>query len=829
MTPFSSSTPLDQSQIQGKMETVNEQKIPVQLGKEVKEATSKNLLIAIGRKSAYQATESSTTPTPSLPGPLQAQSNMPSTAKSSEPNKSESKPLPPNANKNIKSNILESNSEPRATSYSLKSKLSNCSLIQSIRRARSEPCVKFEEKIIPISVKSTNHLSYQSPIDRIHSVKSANHPSHQSGIDLIYSGARGEKITGAQYLISAQSLRDIQADHSEVNTTMLQLYEKAADEFMASGDVENVFKARAEAADTVKFSNTHPLFNMTKGIQNGISKQAIPDTGLHMESGSSKISGGLSFSTRPHADGTNRDVLNCQFSSFARQELTGKLEQIFGKVNPDTKLFENGNLLAFENNLPKNLAPVKIIFYDGKTIKKTEKINKIDENGVSAEKTITTTDFSSTYKFQGKDLEGKFTADTEKGIKFNSGSYEIEFSNGGKIVLGASPEFKFIYENLHVEVPTNQNEGEGLKQMQQMLTVLGLGPVISNSGKQHSDNDERLKLGLMLKTYFPQAWDEIEQNKHFYDMSPKDIRSEMIKLAPGIEDHFIKYENNPKLVTKVQIFPGKEMWALGDISKEMKKAGTYGLFSGTSMEGAIAFLNVGQLSTNERLLAAVNVTDGASFTEDVKSGGSEAVFLRAINNKVSETKISEDITQGFQFSGKVQVLYDINVINMGAVCYYGDQYGTKNAANINHKVFQNRMDPISFAKNLGTAMDKYSRKGAIPSGNELNSEGEVVDKETKKTISDPKKGADNEVGVDGGNIDPEFIKGLLVQDKQTKQILLQLMLEKNMIKDVIKDKDGNITKGVLIYRNGVGQKELRVSINDFIHVGNQLNEKFWKV
>lgn len=651
----------------------------------------------------------------------------------------------------------------------------------------------------------------------------------EQGINLINAGAGGKKISPSEYVKTAEKmLNDPATKNSEDYTIIHQLYEKAAEGYMQAGKTNEAFQTRAASANAVQFSKDHPLHNMTEGIEAGISKQVIRDVGLHMESGSSKFPEGIAFATRPHADGTNRNVLFGQLSTASREEFQGKLEHIFGTYQKDTKEFSGSNLEAFEKSLPEHLKPVKISCRDG---------------------------YKEPFRFPGKDENGNFTASTSKGLSIQTSTYEIEFANGGKLIIGAAPLYKTIYETVQLEVPANQKDGDELKQMQQILTVLGLGPVM---GKQLKQDDERLMLGAMLKAHFPQAWDAIQLDKNYHDYSPAQLRQKMIKLEPGMKEKFEMYENNPHLVGKRQIFPGKELYALGDISQGMEKAGILGFFTGTGVKGAVAFLNSGILSSDLKKRAMINSAAGGSEEEDMITGGSSSVFLRSFNDKLTNVPIS---SKKFDFSNDYQVIYKTESINVGGVCYHGDQFGIRNPHydknGKKYETYAYRQSAIDFAKNLDNSIDKFpvndplsaigtyyyktyegkdvvNKEGKViisrgdvlyngpPEEMPNNAETHVIGKVTYHILRDPRGGASNEVTIDGGNISPQFVSKILTGTEAKKQILLREMDAIGMLSDIENDGNGIITNATVTYNNGPGQNAIRASIHDMVVVGDFL-------
>jgi hypothetical protein len=626
---------------------------------------------------------------------------------------------------------------------------------------------------------------------------------------LLHDVANGVQVKPEILSTVAESLQKIQI-HDPTNTTlMLQLFEASALKYAEQGDNTNAFKVRGRAAETIEFNSKHFLSDMTKAVASGIARQVLPDVGLHIPSGASTAPDGVALRTRPHTDGTTRDVAEFLLAPAPRAELTKKLsllcdvKSIGGKP---TVVTNDVNFALFEASIPSNLRPVTIAL--------------------------------SGAQYQGKDEKGNFSTDPKHAVNFNTKIYEIGFGDGSKVTFGLDPAFKLVHNGIHVEVPSNLPQGQGIKQMQQMLTVLGIGPVF---GGQRTEDDERLLYSLMVRSHFPQSFDKLEKDPNFYNMSPIALRAKIMEIEPGMKKVFKEYEKNPSLIGVQEIFPGKNMYTLADIPQNMKKAGVYGFMAGVgcsrkdnsgaeykNFDAVMSILNFGPLSTAERLHSATNLRGGASIEQDVKTSD-KGNFLRATNKTVSKLEIND---RNIKFSGDVQILYDVSVIGVGAsACYFGDQFGLTNenwGKNNQSAVYKNRLSPEDFAKGLGEKTDKFALNATVPDDHMVNDNGVVVDMKSKKPVKDPLGGGFNEVCIDGGNINPSFIKGLVVQSEEVKQGLLVAMENKGMLKYAERNAAGQIVKGAIFYRPDInGQNALMTSVTDFIHVNNKFEEKMW--
>jgi hypothetical protein len=123
--------------------------------------------------------------------------------------------------------------------------------------------------------------------------------------------------------------------------------------------------------------------------------------------------------------------------------------------------------------------------------------------------------------------------DNEKGS-----ATEIVFEGVGKVILGNNKESGCMYNWIQVEMEPNLPAGEGLHKLQQMLTTLGLGPVL---GQQTSESDERMKIAQLVRAFYPSLSAEKKDELIQYllaEMIAKDIEGH-ICIGTHKADDFI--------------------------------------------------------------------------------------------------------------------------------------------------------------------------------------------------------------------------------------------------------------------------------------------------
>ena len=115
-------------------------------------------------------------------------------------------------------------------------------------------------------------------------------------------------------------------------------------------------------------------------------------------------------------------------------------------------------------------------------------------------------------------------------------------------------------------------------------------------------------------------------------------------------------------------------------------AGVYGNDFNDSVNRFISMLQTGSMSTLDRFQAGI-IAAGASCDEDLKSGGAESVFTRLVTDNMPKDPNS------YALNGKMQILYDLDLVERVGFVYSVDAYGTKD-----EMMYQYRPSVIEVAK-----------------------------------------------------------------------------------------------------------------------------------
>src|SRR5262249_47216185 len=140
------------------------------------------------------------------------------------------------------------------------------------------------------------------------------------------------------------------------------------------------------------------------------------------------------------------------------------------------------------------------------------------------------------YKYYDKDLM-QFTSfqGYNPGVgsiaKKKATATEIVFEGVGKIIIGNTPEVGCMYNWIQVELHANQPPGEGVKKLQQILAVTGLGAVL---GQQPIETDERMKIAQLYRAFYPAACTALDVEKDFFQIPLQELKDKIIAKEPGM-------------------------------------------------------------------------------------------------------------------------------------------------------------------------------------------------------------------------------------------------------------------------------------------------------
>lgn len=522
-------------------------------------------------------------------------------------------------------------------------------------------------------------------------------------------------------------------------TTAHQRWEKAAEIYEKSGDFNQAFEIRSKILTEMKMPTTHPLYDLESKVDEYVENAQISqDDGAkfnHLDSGVLKR-GILSIRKRTF-EGEEKLIANFHIAHFAKEKLMQTAHSI------------SQHLEEFTKKLPDHLKS-KII------------IREVD-NGYYGKKDDT------------------YSRNLANGFALGK-AIEIEFESIGTIRIAKDNQYHSMRNRITVEIHKGNSPGESLERLRGITTMLGLGPIL---GVESDEEDERKKLSLLFRTFYPQQAFQLENTQQYYEVSIDSLKQSIVSIQPEMKNIFDFYLSSEERMQKVEIAPGISVWSVPNLDDLMRDEGAIGLMSGciADPEVLVSILTQGSLCSQERCEKG-HLFVGTSIGQDHTHGGAGFVFSRLINEKMVSTLQKQYIEASdtienrpssfvprYPFSGEYQLLYDLSAVNTGAFAYNTDRYGSKNPEH-----YGKRDNLIDFTKSL----------------NQDSITNEVMIKD---------------------RIPPNKIHKILISSEGKKRLLIQSLKEKNLI----------IERGEKLYIKGLEMK----SLDELFVVGRYLTKDMW--
>ena len=471
---------------------------------------------------------------------------------------------------------------------------------------------------------------------------------------LLHKVWKGKEISGKELL---KATKQLQRDWSKEVTPLSLLYEKAAEKLIAEGKIEKAFEARSFSAQSIPMPENHPLYMMQDAISKGTEKQ--PDSSF-----------GAFFSGFGSDDfrAFNRTFTDGKEAHWFEFELTHSSRT---KLEKTIKLIQD-NPGLFKTALPKDLQNFSL---DG-----------------------------GTHCFKVRNKRGDFSNEGFKIEEDVQNVWKITIPDVLDVSIVKNPEIGCLYNNISVELNPKLPNEKKLEVFHQLFTMLGLSSIVC---PKRPEDEERIKIAQLFRTYYPrEAW-EIERTPEFYETPVEKLKKQIVDRVPDMRNIFYKYlVESPHLLKKDNIYPGKDVWSVNDLSSQMREVGAYGLYATILGEAryhmsleetahrVASILKNGLLSTKDRFETGFLI-EGSEANGVLKSGGGDHVFTR-LCTKNTQVDFSTVCNNG---DGRVALLFNLDAINRGSYAYAADNYGQKNS--FNNKDYQQRPNLIEFAKNLG--------------------------------------------------------------------------------------------------------------------------------
>lgn len=392
----------------------------------------------------------------------------------------------------------------------------------------------------------------------------------------------------------------------------------------------------------------------------------------------------LNFQSKTFTDGTTKLIVTGKLSRPKGQEIQVTLEDVFDYSS------------SFFEGLPQG-------FCQGVTAKK--------ERAFFPEKsTINELPFSGNYEpDDGSPL---------RGYRVNGDVDAIEFKGVATIRIGREGT---LLNRIEIECDAALSTAEAAEKIPIILASLGLGEALFSP---FQEDIERVKLMQLFRIYHPKEAYAFERKEITFQEPLDSLKERICKVVPAMKERIDKQLGE---MYQQEVYPGYSIWAVKDFAKEIEKVGGTYLMAGVTdynLTHLTSIFQKGALSTLDRFESGM-IVQGASCKGDFEEGAADAVFVRLI----TENKLKTD---DYSLSGKIQILYDLALLERGGYAYPDDRFGTKK-----NPYYQNR-------DNLLSLTEMYSTNNGYLS---------------------------NEVCI-RNRIPPQFIKGLVVPDDTCKNKLI---------------------------------------------------------
>jgi hypothetical protein len=452
-----------------------------------------------------------------------------------------------------------------------------------------------------------------------------------------------------------------------------------------------------------------------------------------------------------------------------------------GNINPTLRSDPTAMAKAVEMALPEEFkGKVSVSNQSELEFKNKIKGNQFDGSGTNESKM--TLGKAWTLEIEGV---GKLTIP----IMSVEGKYRINSHlRAQKGAADTIPNNTSVMQNFYLEMNGDLPSEDQLKYAQVMLSMVGSGPVFE---KDSRESQEKMKLIETYRAFYFFDALSLDLEEHTYDRSTAELKKLIFKKIKKQPDGPVKAEClkslNGEGVREIIKSDGRKGLEISGVSKAIREISLnridpdygpnpiFGFMAGvgakestfeenTILAGII--LRHGLLSTEARYNMGL-VAKGASPGPDVAHGGGDGVYMRTIDQQLSETDCKT-----FRLAGKFQFIIDLDALNE-------DPHARAN----NQDIF-GFFDPMDITqRNLGQHPNKSVLE--VLSQTTLDQTNEVL--LTKM-------------------LHPKYIKGMVVSNEEEKRMMMESLIN-----------DGTAQDGKI---NGI-------LLNDFIHVSDKFKPEMW--
>jgi hypothetical protein len=367
-----------------------------------------------------------------------------------------------------------------------------------------------------------------------------------------------------------------------------------------------------------------------------------------------------------------------------------------------------------------------------------------------------------------------FSGDSDE--LFSGEAHKITLEGLGTVIVGNSKDLPNLFNRVRLEIEENKT----LHECHELLSFFNLNEALQLSTPS---DVEKLKMGQLFRQFHPKEASLLERESLFFDLSLNQLKENIIARVPSMK---ITLAMELPYMQKSEILPGRIRYTLPEIAQTAYQMGARGLISTITGPNEEAFnrlasiLNMGMLSTEMRYNHKITAR-GASPLADFRSGGADSVYTQLLTDRT----IQERIKLSDLYEGKVQILFSLNLLNTGTYQYNEDSFGTR----------QLDREPKEMDKYVFRSDSKYLNRPTI---------FKFIEKERQRF------NYDNEVMIKE-RICPSMIKGIIIPDHQTKDLLL----------DVLR------AKKIAVFNSEGKETILGKPIDHFVHVATHVSQRLF--
>jgi hypothetical protein len=247
------------------------------------------------------------------------------------------------------------------------------------------------------------------------------------------------------------------------------------------------------------------------------------------------------------------------------------------------------------------------------------------------------------------------------------------------------------------------NKEKNLFDLHELLSLVGLDTAIMSSSK---DDLDRLKMGHLLRIFFPREATAFERSEAFFTLSKQEL---LDKMTPEMKDVYDRYFDQIK---ESEILPGRIRYKVPGLVDEIQELGgrylTVAITGSDSKQDlyqrAASMLSLGMLS--QEMKAKYQINHHGDYGLDYLSSGADSIYTQMLTTKNLTSKGWD--TSHLYYQSKVRFLISLDALENGTYQYIEDSYGNR-LEDSKNKYFSgsyaDRLNILEFTKTLQESSD----------------------------------------------------------------------------------------------------------------------------